>query len=67
MTTTTHYPIPFPELLKTEGYQGILLAFSPSKLRYKLQPLDVHTHELKKSGYGFGDRLLEEEAPYLYH
>ena len=61
------HPIPFPQLLAQEGYQGILIVFAPHKVRYKLQPLDIHTHELKKHGYVFGDLLSQEEAPYLYH
>lgn len=60
-------PIDFPSLFAQKGLHCLLLGFAPAKLRYKLQPLDVNTHILKKSGYVFGDYIKEKEAPYLYH
>ncbi|MES2200120.1 MAG: hypothetical protein V4489_08145 [Chlamydiota bacterium] len=60
-------PIDFPALFAQKGLHCLLLCFAASKVRYKLQPLDVNTHELKKSGYVFGDLIKEKEAPYLYH
>ena len=60
------YAIPFAELFKQKRLKMILLCFAPGKIRYKLEPKDPHTHELKKSGYGFGDLLKEEICPYLY-
>ncbi len=60
-------PIDFPSLFAQKGLHCLLLCFAPAKLRYKLQPLDVSTHILKKSGYVFGDYIKEKEAPYLYH
>jgi len=60
------YQIPFAELFKQKRLKMILLCFAPGKVRYKLEPKDPHTHELKKSGYGFGDSLPEEICPYLY-
>ncbi len=59
--------VPLPSLFAQKGLCCLLLCFAPSKVRYKLQPLDLHTHELKKSGYVFGDLIGEKEAPYLYH
>jgi hypothetical protein len=60
-------PIDFPALFAQQGLRCLLLCFAPPKVRYKLQPLDVNTHTLKKSGYVFGDLIKEKEAPYLYH
>lgn len=60
-------PIDFPSLFAQKGLHCLLLCFAPAKVRYKLQPLDVNTHILKKSGYVFGDLIKEKEAPYLYH
>ncbi len=61
------YPIPFKDLILQQGLQGILVCFSPVKIRYKLQPLDKTTHFLKKLGYTFGDLIEEKDAPFLYH
>lgn len=60
-------PIDFPSLFAEKDLHCLLLCFAPSKVRYKLEALDVNTHNLKKSGYVFGDLIKEKEAPYLYH
>lgn len=60
-------PIPFPDLFKQKGLQCLLIGFAPSRIRYKLQPLDLHTHALKKLGYVFGDSIEEKDSLYLYH
>ena len=60
-------PIPFPELFQKQGQKTLLVCFTEARVRYKMQPLDVHTHTLKKCGYTFGDLILEAEAPYLQH
>lgn len=60
-------PIPFPELFRQKGQKTLLICFTEQRVRYKMQPLDVHTHALKKLGYTFGDLILEAEAPYLQH
>jgi hypothetical protein len=60
------YPLPFPEIFQQKGLRMLLLAFTPGKVRYKLEPKDTHTHELKKLGYGFGDLIKEDLCPYLY-
>jgi|GEM_PF-1744259 len=59
--------IPLPSLLGQKDLHCLLLCFAPQKVRYKLQPSDVHTHTLKKSGYVFGDLVGEKEIPYLVH
>lgn len=64
---SAHLPIPFPELFHQKGQKTLLICFSEQRVRYKMQPLDVHTHALKKLSYTFGDLILEAEAPYLQH
>jgi hypothetical protein len=34
---------------------------------YIFNELDPHTHELKKLGYVFGDRLKPNDFPFVYH
>jgi hypothetical protein len=60
------YEIPFPHLLQEQGQKSLLLCFTPAKTRYKLQPLDLHTHTLKKSSYVFGDLIEEKDCPFLH-
>lgn len=60
-------PIPFPSLYEKQGITCLLFCFVSSKARYKLNPLDVHTHLWKRSGYAFGDLLPTEALPFLYH
>lgn len=60
------YPIPFPELFQEKEMRALLLCFAAGNARYKLEPKDPHTHDLKKEGYVFGDSLKEETCPYLY-
>ncbi len=57
---TPDHPIPFPEL---PPY--FFLAFTTGKARYKLQEKDIHTHLLKKLGYGFGDLLTVDTHPFI--
>lgn len=60
------HQIPFPSLFAQKGFKAILLGFGQGSMRYKLEPQDPNTHELKKSGYVFGDLIQEDIAPYLY-
>lgn len=60
------YPIDVPKLLAKPGMRAFLIALSPGNTLYKFEPKDPHTHELKKSGYAFGDNLPEEACSYLY-
>ncbi len=60
------HPIPFPELFAQKGLKALLLCFAAGNIRYKLEPQDPHTHELKKTGHAFGDLIEEEICPYLY-
>lgn len=38
----------------------LVIGWAEERAMYVLQPNDPHTHELKKHGYVFGDRLKEE-------
>ena len=60
-------PIPFPDLYAHKDLLCILFCFVSTGARYKLNPLDIHTHALKRSGYAFGDLIGQEEAPFLFH
>lgn len=42
-----------------------VVGWADEKALYLLQPKDPHTHQLKKHGYVFGDRLKEEWHPTL--
>lgn len=57
---TPDHPILFPELTPY-----FFLAFATDKARYKLQEKDIHTHFLKKLGYGFGDLLTVKTHPLI--
>ncbi len=43
----------------------IVIGWAEEKALYVLQPNDAYTHELKKQGYVFGDRLTEKWHPIL--
>jgi hypothetical protein len=60
------YPLDLPKILSKSGIRAFLIALSPGNAMYTIEPKDPHTHELKKSGYGFGDTLPEEVCSYLY-
>lgn len=42
-----------------------VIGWAEEKALYRLEPKDVHTHQLKKHGYVFGDRLKEKWHPIL--
>ncbi len=42
-----------------------VVGWATSRAQYILQPKDLYTHELKRLGYVFGDRLKEEWHPTL--
>lgn len=59
---------PTLELSPPQASHGrfLLLAYTNKRPQYRLQPSDVHTHDLKRYGYGFGDILSETTHPILY-
>jgi hypothetical protein len=60
-------PIPFPALHEQKNLLCLLFCFVSTKVRYKLNPLDSHTHDLKRFGYAFGDLVKADQAPFLFH
>lgn len=42
-----------------------VIGWAEEKAMYRLEPKDPHTHQLKKHGYVFGDRLKEQWHPTL--
>lgn len=42
-----------------------VIGWAEEKALYRLEPKDLHTHQLKKLGYVFGDRLKEQWHPTL--
>ncbi len=55
------------EIFFQEPHQSyLLIAFAPAKALYLLEKRDLHTHDLKKLGYVFGDRLKGELHPILW-
>ena len=59
------YPIPFHELFIQEKSRYLLLCFSTAAMRYRVTPKDPQTHLFKKLGYGSGDLIQEQIAPYF--
>lgn len=53
--------IPWEMFFQQPHQSFLLIAFAPAKALYVLQKNDCHTHDLKKRGYVFGDRLKEPE------
>jgi hypothetical protein len=48
---------------KTQKF--LLFLYAEEDALYTLNPLDPHTHALKRMGYVFGDRLKETTHPHL--
>jgi len=44
-----------------------LAIYGKAESIYIFNELDPHTHELKKFGYAFGDRLKPADFPFVYH
>ena len=44
----------------------LLIAYTAPVTVYRAQGKDIHTHSLKKLGYGFGDRLTAPKHPIIY-
>jgi len=57
---------PWLSLQKKETNQKFLLfVYAEEGVAYMLNPLDPHTHYLKRLGYVFGDRLKETTHPHI--
>ena len=51
---------------KTGNRSFLLLLYAGAQAQYLYHPEDPHTHDLKRIGYVFGDRLKGESHPFLY-
>ncbi len=58
--------IDFQTLRKRPGQQFLLIVYTEKTTLYTMQEEDPHTHELKKLGYVFGDRLNDRLHPPIY-
>lgn len=55
-----------PTLAGLQGYRYLLIVYVHPSSVYILKEKDLHTHDLKKLGYVFGDRLSEKLNPTIY-
>lgn len=55
--------LPWAEFTSQSHQSFLLIGYCSSKPQYLLQPNDLHTHQLKKEGFAFGDQLPN---PCLY-
>lgn len=59
--------IPWELFFQLPNQSYLLIAYAHPESIYVLQKKDLHTHALKKRGYGFGDRLRHETHPIIYN
>ncbi len=63
---TPDLPIPWEIFFQEPHHSFLLIAYAPPRAQYLLNKQDVHTHDLKKLGYGFGDAICPPHHPILY-
>lgn len=59
------FPVNTETLPLKPNERYFVIGWADEKAQYMLEPKDPHTHELKKLGYVFGDRLQEKWHPTL--
>ncbi len=59
-------PISFENLFSLSNQTHLLIVYAIEKAVYQLAEADPYTHELKKIGYGFGDRLQNDTHPMVF-
>lgn len=67
MSATFFKPIKqldFSKLNPSDLYTLLIFCYSDS--RYKLNPFDPYSHDVKKEGQSFGDKLSEKHHPLIY-
>jgi hypothetical protein len=64
---TPQLQIPWPLFFQESHHSFILIAYAPAKAQYLLEKKDLHTHELKKLGYVFGDRIRPPHHPVVFN
>ena len=62
---TPDHLIPWNVLCQDQDQSFLLIAWAPARAVYVLEKQDLHTHEMKKLGYVFGDRLKGSLHPIL--
>jgi hypothetical protein len=50
-------PLPWTSFFQNPNQTLLLIVYAPEKTLYILNKDDPHTHELKREGYAFGDRI----------
>lgn len=58
--------IDWPRLMKLSSLRCLIIGYAPKIALYRLEPRNLYTHEWKKMGYAFGDRLTDSTHPILY-
>jgi hypothetical protein len=58
--------LPWVSFFQAPSQSFLLIAYAPHKCLYVLTPEDLHSHDLKKLGYGFGDILKDETHPLVF-
>lgn len=58
--------LPWELFFQEPQHSFLLIAYAPFKALYVLEKRDIHTHQLKKLGYGFGDSIHPPEHPLVY-
>lgn len=59
------YPIQYPVLAKLQGSRYLMIVYTQSFSQYYLEDRDFHTHDLKRIGYVFGDRVNDKQHPIV--
>ncbi|CDZ79665.1 hypothetical protein BN1013_00161 [Candidatus Rubidus massiliensis] len=57
--------LPFTDLVTLPNYSYLLIVYTKDASVYILNDTDPNTHELKKHGYVFGDRVLDKTNPVI--
>ncbi|MFT4552464.1 MAG: hypothetical protein ACI9S8_001089 [Chlamydiales bacterium] len=58
--------VSYAPILQIPYQRYLLIVYAEKRLFYALREGDPNTHELKKSGYGFGDKLHGSDHPIVY-
>lgn len=56
----------FQELLQEQAHRYLMVAYTHATSIYVLEENDPQTHELKRLGYVFGDKLSDRDHPLVY-
>lgn len=59
-------PLALVRLKSHPGQRYLMIVYTETQANYILQPNDPHTHDLKKLGYVFNDKLSDKTHPIVY-